>query len=66
MKKVHGVQVAYRAKYFVEALDAAGFAIVPKVPTDEMVAAMKPLTDGPPTRRWQWIWNKLIAAAARS
>lgn len=43
----------------------SGYAIVPVVPTDAMVAAMKPLTDGPPTHRWQWIWNELIVAAGQ-
>jgi hypothetical protein len=50
------------AKSIERTLAEAGYVIVPRVPTDAMVAAMKPMTDGPPTRRWQWIWNELIEA----
>jgi hypothetical protein len=36
-QRVHGVQVAYRAEYFIKALADAGFAIVPKEPTAKMI-----------------------------
>jgi hypothetical protein len=29
-QRVHGVQVAYRAEYFIKALADAGYVIVPK------------------------------------
>lgn len=40
-----------------------GWKLVPVEPTKEMEAAMKPLMDGPPTRRWHWIWHELLTAA---
>lgn len=35
-QSVHGVQVAYRAPFFLDALDKAGFAIVPKEPGEQL------------------------------
>lgn len=56
------------ARVILDALDAAGFAIVPKVPTEAMRAAAKLPDNSSVTwgQRADFIWRRMLAAGAKT